>query len=374
FQAGGLLGLVARDAQVFGEGSRALLVQFRDRSRLFGAGQRDSLLFMAFAYRQVARDLREPDESAAGAYGGDHDVRPEARPVFLDTPAFVFEAAVGRGDLQLELALAGPDFFFGIEAREMLPDDLARSVALEALGAGVPRGHVARRIEDEDRVLLHRSDEQPDALLAPLELSFGTPSFGEVAGHLSEADQATSLVANGREDDVRPELRPVLSNAPAFFLEATLALGDLERMVALAGRDLFWRVEDREVPSDDLGRLVTVHPPGAGVPRGDDAVHVEHEDAVVHDALDEQAEAVRALTLGGPLAIAPVVTGTGISHCGRLARKPGDASRRLCASRRRAGRSDAPPHDLPPGRGLGRRLVDARAPVKDLRSPSLAHD
>src|SRR5262249_9731152 len=60
--------------------------------------------------------------------------------------------------------------------------------------------------------------------------------------------------------------------------------------------------------ADDLLRRVPHRPGGAGVPADDAAAGVEHDDGVVVDALDQQAEALLALAqlLLDPLALGQV--------------------------------------------------------------------
>ena len=55
------------------------------------------------------------------------------------------------------------------------------------------------------------------------------------------------------------------------------------------------------MPADDLVRAVALDALGAGVPVGDDAVRIEHEQRVVGDALDEGLEA--ALGMGAPFGL-----------------------------------------------------------------------
>ena len=66
----------------------------------------------------------------------------ELRPVLADPPALVLEPAFRRGDLQLLGGPAPVDGLLRVEAGEVLADDLLGLVALDALGPGVPSGHV----------------------------------------------------------------------------------------------------------------------------------------------------------------------------------------------------------------------------------------
>ena len=50
----------------------------------------------------------------------------------------------------------------------------------------------------------------------------GALALGEIAGDLAEAAQRPRVVAQRGDDDVGPETRPVLAQAPAFVFEASL--------------------------------------------------------------------------------------------------------------------------------------------------------
>jgi hypothetical protein len=75
----------------------------------------------------------------------------------------------------------------------------------------------------------------------------------QVARDLREAEQAAIRgISDGRDDDVRPETRPVFAHAPAFTLESS-HLGRLFQLaIAEARADIFFQVEPREVLTDDL--------------------------------------------------------------------------------------------------------------------------
>ena len=122
------------------------------------------------ALGQVAGDLGEADEAAAVvADGGDDDVGPEARAVLAQPPALqlVFADIGGLGEGACRNA--GGAVGLGIEAREMLADDLLALIALDALRAGIPAHDIAARIDHEDCVVGHRVDQQGQMLLGRLE-------------------------------------------------------------------------------------------------------------------------------------------------------------------------------------------------------------
>src|SRR5690606_40927009 len=96
----------------------------------------------------VARDLGEAQQSAVlGPDRVDYHACPEQAAILAHAPALGLIAAFLGGDLQHALRLSLGPVGVGIEAREMLADDLAGLVAFEALRAGIPAGHDAIRIE-----------------------------------------------------------------------------------------------------------------------------------------------------------------------------------------------------------------------------------
>src|SRR6185503_12124894 len=100
--------------------------------------------------------------------GGDDDVRPEVRAVLAHAPALLLVASVALGDAQLLGGVVAGDVRLGVEGREVLADDLLVGVALQPPRAGVPGQDVAVAVEQEDRVVDHRLDEQAELVGALL--------------------------------------------------------------------------------------------------------------------------------------------------------------------------------------------------------------
>ena len=147
---------------------------FGSRSRLERGllrGEVAELRLVLHTCGEVSRDLREPNQRARlwVTERRDRDVGPEARAVFAQTPALVLETPLTRRDLELPFALTRGDVLGWVEDREVFSDDLPGRVALDPLGARVPRRDAPLRVEDENRVVLHAFDEQtkaPRSLLA----------------------------------------------------------------------------------------------------------------------------------------------------------------------------------------------------------------
>src|SRR5262249_43309387 len=104
-------------------------------------------------------DLREAGDGAAVvAQGGENGVRPEPRSVLADPPPFLLEPAFGGGGGQRALGSAAIAGIRG-EGRGGSAQGLARAKARDVLGPRVPGGRRARRIQGDDRVVLHRLHE-----------------------------------------------------------------------------------------------------------------------------------------------------------------------------------------------------------------------
>src|SRR2546430_1982663 len=205
-------------------------------------------------------------------YRGDDYVRPEAAAVLSDPPALLFDAPFGTGDFEIVLRLTILLVLGRIEEREMLADDLVRPVALDALRAVVPAGHIAVRIEHEDGVILHAVDEQAEHLLALAQALFVFAMPRHVAGDLREADERSGVVAQRGDDRVRPEARAFFSDAPSFVFDASFLGGFAQFPLRLLVFQILGAVEEREVLPDDLIGVVAhdaFRPgvPGANIPR-----------------------------------------------------------------------------------------------------------
>src|SRR5690606_29904893 len=119
--------------------------------------------------------------------------------------------------------------------------------------------------------------------------------FGDVAGDLGEADQAPVIVVDRIDDHVRPEQAAVLAAAQALLFIFALLARLRQRAGRLAAGPVLIGVEAREMLADALARPVALDPLRAGVPAGDAAFDVEHEDRIIVHALDEHAELLRVL-------------------------------------------------------------------------------
>src|SRR5204863_991283 len=101
--------------------------------------------------RQVPGDLGEaPKVAGRVVQGRDEDVGPEERPVLAYSPPLGLELPLRGGGLQPPRGLTAANVLRGVEAREMLADDLLRPVPFDALRAGVPGEDIPPRVEHEE--------------------------------------------------------------------------------------------------------------------------------------------------------------------------------------------------------------------------------
>ena len=139
-------------------------------------------------------------------------------------------------------------------------------------------------------------------LLASPELFLGRLALAQVARDLGEAEEVRRGVADRVDDDVGPEARAVLADAPALVLEAALFHRRLQGAFRQAGGAVFLGIEPGEVLAEDFRLLVALESPRARIPARDHAGRIEHVDRVVGNRIDEQPiAAIVALGCAHPL-------------------------------------------------------------------------
>src|SRR3954453_14162862 len=98
---------------------------------------------------------------------------------------------------------------------------------------------------------------------------------GHVTRDLREARHLAFVIAQQRDDGVRPELLTVFADAPPFVFDAAVAHCSLELTARLLRLEVFRTVEHREMPADGLILFVPHDPRGAAIPRADVALKIE---------------------------------------------------------------------------------------------------
>src|SRR5438874_920326 len=237
-------------------------------------------LLLRLLDREVARHLREATQLARlVAERSDHDVGPEAAAVASQPPADVLVTSFAGGDDELPAGPAGAHVLFRIEDRDVAADDLLRRVALDALGAFVPRDHVAVRIEGEDGIVEHARDQQAEHGLASLQLDSRLAGDGDVRVDLEDGFRLSTGVHLERPAAGNDQLDAVPADVPDLAFPAAvrrqlrldllqrLGVGRLEQLGGLLAQCLLTRI--------------AVHVLGALVPVRDAPVAERaHEDGV----------------------------------------------------------------------------------------------
>ena len=149
----------------------------------------------------VPGDLAEADQlTVAIPDRRDRHVRPEARPVLADPPPLFLVAALAQCDLELVLRMPLHLLLRRVEDPEVLADDLLGGPALAPLGPGVPADDVTLGVEHEDRVVLHRLDQQPQHLL-------GLALAADVLDLEEQVERPSGGVPDRRDHGPHPMLR-----------------------------------------------------------------------------------------------------------------------------------------------------------------------
>ena len=97
-------------------------------------------------------------------------------------------------------------------------------------------------------------------------------------------------VANGGENDVGPEARAVLADAPGLLLDASARRGKAQQLGGPAAIDVLLGEETREVLTENLFRGIALDTLAARVPGDHVAVAIKKIERVVADAFDDGAQ------------------------------------------------------------------------------------
>src|SRR5262249_56340114 len=111
--------------------------------------------------------------------------------------------------------VAGREVVVEIGEAEVLADDLARRVALDAPGARIPRRDDAVDVELEDRIVDHGVHQAAKPAFGLQDMPAGLLALGDVAGDFGEADEL-AVLPHGVEHGLGPEAAAGLAPPPAF--------------------------------------------------------------------------------------------------------------------------------------------------------------
>ncbi len=133
------------------------------------------------------------------------------------------------------------------------------------------------------------------ALLTDQLHGFDSLGVRQVAGQLGVADEATGVVAQGRDRDIGPKRRTVLAHAPPGIDKAALLGGYPQLVLRPPTLPGFGRIKSRKMAANDFARRVPLDPLSPDVPSGHQAIGIEHEDCVFADAFHQKAKTLLAL-------------------------------------------------------------------------------
>src|SRR5918995_139631 len=188
--------------------------------------------------------------------GSDDDAGPELRAVLAYSPTFVLNVPLRAGGCKFCPRLAGRDVLGEIKMRKVLAQHLITRVPLDPLSTGIPAGNDAIWIEHVDRVVHHAFNQQAKSLFTLTQRLFGSATRGEIARDFGKPEKLPRLIAQRCDDDIRPEARAILAQAPSFILEASLERCHFELMLGPPSFPGFFDIENREVPPDDLAGFI----------------------------------------------------------------------------------------------------------------------
>src|SRR6266853_1166053 len=200
-----------------------------------------------------------------------------------------------RDEFMHALRRVREDRFGWIEIGHVLSQNLPTLVTLDSLGADVPTGHEAFRVEHHDGVLSHAVAQQPEALLALSKFIFVAAPLGEIPGDLRKADEMSRFISYRRDDHIGPETRAVFPDAPSFILKAALHRCPVQLRLGQSPFDGVRRIETRKMGANDLFGGIPFDMRRTRIPRLYDSLRIEHEDRVVLDACDQSTKSLFAL-------------------------------------------------------------------------------
>ncbi len=97
------------------------------------------------------------------------------------------------------------------------------------------------------------------------------------------------------DNDIGPECRSILADAPAFLFISAFAFRDSESLLGKLGVPVLLGIKSRKVLTYDFFLLVTLDPLRTGIPACDRSVAVKQIDRVVGYTIDEQPELLLAI-------------------------------------------------------------------------------
>ena len=175
----------------------------------------------------------------------------------------------------------------GIEKGEILTQNLIRLIALGALGTHVPARDGPNGVEHVNGVVRYALDQQAKPLLAFAQRFVRRATFGQIARDLCEAQQSPIGITDGVDHDIGPEMGAVLAHAPAFGFKSPFLLCRRQRGSGYPCGLILGCVEAGKMLADNLVGLIAFEAARAGIPAGNPAIGIQHEDRIIRHALNQ---------------------------------------------------------------------------------------
>src|SRR5712692_150924 len=156
----------------------------------------------------------------------------------------------------------------GHENGKRVTDDFVRRISEHSRCCPVEVNHVPSAVGGNDGIVGGLC-KVAKPLLAGCQRVFNPLALADVAGYLRKTPQTTFPVQKRGDDHVRPELRTALAHPPAFVLDPALADRSAKLLLRFAVANVFFGIETRKVPADDLLRPIAFDPFRSEIPTGD---------------------------------------------------------------------------------------------------------
>src|SRR5215469_538377 len=248
------------------------------------------------------RDYETDRRAAVVVENPNRDLGWEEGTVLSHAQAFVLDPPITDCDLEVMLRTALSDLFRQVKNGEVMTYDLVGPVSHHPFGAGVPASHLPTQIHKKDRVVAQIFNQQARPLAAQLQVFLRKLSFGEVSSHLNEAHQFIARSADGRNDHVGPESRPVLAYPPVFLFVATVFESGAKSFGRQTCSSVFWCIESGKMLTDYLARPVALDSLSAEIPGCYVPLRIQNKDGIVLDQLHDRGEVAlrkRSVSSGG---------------------------------------------------------------------------
>ena len=114
---------------------------------------------------------------------------------------------------------------------------------------------------------------------------FGALAIRDISGDLGKTLQYTIVVAERRNDDTGPKARAILAHPPSLVFVPALLGGYFHFFRGQTLREVFRRVETREVLADDFIGAITFDFLGPRIPGNHFSLKINHYNCIVSNTI-----------------------------------------------------------------------------------------